>query len=147
YLRYRGQGYEIRTDLPDGQIGANFAAQVTEAFHKAYEKAYGYADPEAAIEAVDWHLVAILPSPEGTLNLGWQAPKDSFPPRIRSTWQPEVGGFVATEIYDRRGLLVGTEIKGPAIIEDPESTIVVPEGDVATVTENGHILIRIGGGK
>ncbi len=63
------------------------------------------------------------------------------------TWQPEAGGFVATEIYDRRGLLVRKEIEGPAIIEDPESTIVVPEGDVATVTENGHILIRIGGGK
>ena len=147
YLRYRGQGYEIRTDLPDGQIGENFAAQVTEAFHKAYEKAYGYADPEAAIEAVDWHLVATLPSPEGTLNLGWQAPKDPIPPRTRLTWQPESGGFVATEIYDRRGLLVRKEIEGPAIIEDPESTIVVPEGDVATVTENGHILIRIGGGK
>ena len=145
YLRYRGQGYEIRANLPDGPIDVTFPAAAAEAFHAAYEQAYGYHDEAAAIEAVDWHLVATLPQPAGALDLGWRAPEGVMPkPRTRLTWQPEAGGFVDTPIYDRQQLPAGATIKGPAIIEDPESTLVVPGGMLATVTERGHILIDIG---
>ncbi len=144
YFRYKGQGYEIRTDLPEGPINSDFPALIAEAFHATYDKTYGYADREAAIEAVDWHLVATLPSHSDKLDLGWHVPKSSIPPRQRKTWQPEANGFVETKIYDRRGIFVGTEIVGPAIIEDPEATIVIPSGDTAIVTENGHIRINIG---
>jgi len=145
YLRYRGQGYEIRANLPDGPIDASFPAAAAEAFHAAYEQAYGYHDEAAAIEAVDWHLVATLPQPAGALDLGWRAPEGVMPkPRTRPTWQPDAGGFVDTPIYDRQQLPAGAAIKGPAIIEDPESTLVVPGGMLATVTERGHILIDIG---
>ena len=144
YFRYKGQGYEIRTDLPEGPINSDFPARVAEAFHATYEKTYGYADREAAIEAVDWHLVATLPLHSDKLDLGWHVPKSSITPRQRKTWQPEANGFVETKIYDRRGIFVGTEIVGPAIIEDPEATIVIPSGDTAIVTENGHIRINIG---
>jgi len=78
------------------------------------------------------------------LDLGWHVPKSSIAPWQRETWQPEANGFVETKIYDRRGIFVGTEIVGPAIIEDPEATIVIPSGDTAIVTENGHIRINIG---
>ncbi len=80
YFRYKGQGYEIRTDLPEGPINSDFPALVAEAFHASYEKTYGYADHEAAIEAVDWHLVATLPLHSDKLDLGWHVPKSSIPP-------------------------------------------------------------------
>ena len=145
YLRYRGQGYEIRANLPDGPIDAAFPAASAAAFHAAYEQAYGYHDEAAAIEAVDWHSVATLPQPAGALDLGWRAPEGVTPkPRMRPTWQPEAGGFVDTPIHDRQQLPAGAVIKGPAIIEDAESTLVVPGGMLATVTERGHILIDIG---
>lgn len=145
YLRYRGQGYEIRADLPDGPIDADFPAEAAAAFHAAYKKAYGYYDDSAAIEAVDWHLVATLPQPAGALDLGWRAPDGAMPaPNIRQTWQPEASGFVDTAIYDRRLLPAGAKLTGPAIIEDPESTLLVPGGMTATVTVRGHILIDTG---
>jgi len=147
YLRYRGQGYEIRADLPAGEIDAGFPAAVAAAFHRAYEAAYGYHDPAAAIEAVDWHLVATLPQPAGALDLGWRAPETSGRPTARQTWQPEAGGFVETAIYDRRALGVGAAIQGPAIVEDPEATVVIPAGDSARVTARGHLVIDIGGGE
>lgn len=142
YLRYRGQGYEIRADLPGGEIDAAFPKTAAAAFHAAYETAYGYHDETAAIEAVDWHLVATLPQPAGALDLGWRPPAGEMPaPRERQTWQPEAAGFVDTPIYDRSEAPAGAVIQGPAIIEDPESTLVVPGGMSATVTERGHILI------
>ena len=145
YLRYRGQGYEIRANLPDGPVDESFPAAAAASFHAAYEQAYGYHDAEAAIEAVDWHLVATLPQPAGALDLGWRAPAGAMPAaRMRQTWHPEAGGFIETPIHDRPRLPAGAAIAGPAIIEDPESTLVVPSGMLATVTERGHILIDIG---
>ncbi len=147
YLRYRGQGYEIRADLPNGAIDQDFPDAVKAAFHAAYDKAYGYHDPAAEIEAVDWHLVATLPLPSGALDLGWRAPAGSLTlatPRTRPTWRPEIGAFVDTAIHDRRTLAAGAVIVGPAIVEDPEATIVVPTGCTARVTERGHLIIDIG---
>jgi len=144
YLRYRGQGYEIRAELPTGDIGDDFPAAVRTAFHKAYDAAYGYHDPAAAIEAVDWHLAATLPPPAGAIDLGWHAPSRSAEPGARPTWQPEAGGFVDTAIWDRRTLGAGAAIDGPAVVEDPEATIVVPAGARARVTARGHLVIDIG---
>ncbi|MEQ9122779.1 MAG: hydantoinase/oxoprolinase family protein, partial [Alphaproteobacteria bacterium] len=97
-----------------------------------------------AIEAVDWHLVATLPPPAGAVDLGWHAPSRSAEPGARPTWQPEAGGFVETAIWDRRTLGAGAAIDGPAIVEDPEATIVVPTGSRARVTARGHLVIDIG---
>ena len=146
YLRYRGQGYEIKAALPDGPIDAGFPAAVEAAFHAAYAQAYGYHDDAAAIEAVDWHLVATLPHPAGTIDLGWRAPQGSAPAGERPTWQPETGAFAPTAIYDRRTLGVDADIVGPAIVEDPEATIVVPAGMRARLTAHGHLVIQTGKG-
>lgn len=48
-MRYRGQGYEIRADLPRGDVVDGYADAVAEAFHGAHERSYGYRDPGAAL--------------------------------------------------------------------------------------------------
>ena len=211
YLRYRGQGYEIRAELPPGPIGADYPATVANAFHAAYARSYGYRDPNAAIEAVDWHLIATLPADPATLDLGWrpvvgagagadgneaeaeaeaertgamkgaggeggsvaagtvgaavnrsgrrgegrgasegEAPGnrvgqcENAAPDERPAWFPEAEGFIATAIHDRRRLGVGEPIEGPAIIEDPEATVVVPPGMRAAVDARGHVVIETG---
>ncbi len=145
YLRYQGQGYEIRADLPAGPIDARFPQGVCEAFHRAYETSYGYRDPRAAIEAVDWHLVATLPVAGAALDLGWRAPAAGDPaPVQRPAWFPETDGYTATAIYQRSRLAAGTQLRGPAIIEDPEATIVVPPGMHAEVSPQGHVVIDTG---
>ena len=145
YLRYRGQGYEIRAEFPGAVVGDDFAGVVAEAFHAAYAANYGYRDDGAAIEAVDWHLTATLPVESAGLDLGWRAPeRSSAPPAQRPAWFPETEGFTATAVHDRRRLGAGTRIAGPAIVEDPESTVVVPPGMTAAVIAQGHILIDTG---
>lgn len=145
YLRYKGQGYEIRADLPSGPIGDGYAVAVQEAFHAAYARSYGYRDPSAAIEAVDWHLTASLPVPSAALDLGWRAPAQSdHSPVERPVWFPETDGFIATAIHDRSRLGAGARVPGPAIVEDPEATVVVPPGMHAGVSPQGHIVIETG---
>ena len=50
---------------------------------------------------------------------------------------------VMARILWRPALAAGTEIVGPAVIEEPNSTILVGCGDHAVVTESGHILITL----
>ena len=144
YLRYRGQGYEIRAEFRSIVIGDDFADVVAESFHAAYARSYGNRDDTAAIEAVDWHLTATLPVESDELDLGWRAPaQDSAATSERPAWFPETEGFAAA-IHDRRRLGVGTAIAGPAILEEPVSTVVVPPGMTARVNPQGHIVIDAG---
>ena len=79
------------------------------------------------------------------LDLGWRAPaQGSAAPSERRAWFPETEGFTAAAIHHRRRLGAGTAIAGPAIIEDPESTVVVPPGMTATVNPQGHVIIDTG---
>ena len=94
------------------------------AFHYSYARNYGYHDKLATIEAVDWHLVATLETPEATLDLGWRAPEESSVSlNNRQVWFPENANFVNTAIYDRRNLGENYLIDGPAIVEDPEAGV------------------------
>ena len=51
-------------------------------------------------------------------------------------------GFVRTPIYARPRLPLGAELSGPAIVEQPDTTTVVPPGWTARVEESGNLLLR-----
>jgi N-methylhydantoinase A len=59
---------------------------------------------------------------------------------VRPVWFPETRGYTNTKIVDRHALASGVTITGPAIVEDPDCTTVVLPGDVARMSENGHII-------
>ena len=152
YMRYAGQGFEVKVDLPGGAIGDDFGASAMTAFNQAYLQKHKFLDPQAHIEAVDWTLVATLPSghedapmarpPEAA---GASTTAASGPVRggSRPAWFPEAGGYVETRIIDRQTLAADTEVSGPAIVEDPDSTTVILPGDVARISAAGHLIIEI----
>jgi N-methylhydantoinase A len=148
YLRHKGQGSEIKVDLPDGPVDGDFTDRVTAAFYDAYERNYGYRDPEATVEGVDWHLVAtIRRTPDavalsGDVAAGTAAPGDAMT-GIRDAYFPGMDGYVSSKVVDRYRMAPGERIEGPAIIEERESTTVVPPGDVAFLSEHGHLVILI----
>ena len=147
YMRYAGQGYEVRVDLPGGPIAGDYAARAADAFSATYERNYGYRDAEARIEAVDWYLVATLPAgSEAAHAAAWTPPANGAPPETgrRPAWFPEAGGFVETRVIDRRRLPPGLAVAGPALIEEPDSTTVVLPGDRASVSAHGHLVIEVG---
>jgi N-methylhydantoinase A len=55
--------------------------------------------------------------------------------------------FVECAVYSRPALPAGAKIDGPALIEEYGSTTVMFEGDHATVSETGEIIVRVGGAK
>ena len=142
YMRYVGQGFEVRVDLPPGPIDKSYAARAIEAFDTAYLKIHKFLDRDARIEVVDWNLAATLPEYQQTIKI---SPKkgDRRLPRERQAWFPEAGGFTKTAVMDRARLMPEDIVAGPAIVEDVDCTTVILPGDQAQLSEDGHLIITI----
>jgi N-methylhydantoinase A/oxoprolinase/acetone carboxylase beta subunit len=65
----------------------------------------------------------------------------------RLAWFPEGGGMVPTRIVDRYALTIAHRIQGPALVEERESTTVVPPGDVLSLSAAGNLIIDIRAGR
>jgi N-methylhydantoinase A len=143
-MRYAGQGFEIHVDLPPGPVDDGYGQKAIDAFKQAYLRRHKFLDPEGSVEAVDWTLVATIPSDgNGAAALGRQSSSERPRREKRSAWFPEAGGYTDTTIVNRAALADGAATTGPAIIEDPDCTAVVLPGDVARISDKGHILIEI----
>lgn len=147
-MRYAGQGFEIHVDLPGGPIDEGYPATVKTAFDQAYMQRNKFLDTDGTIEGVDWSLAASLTRHDASAVRPTAAPAthrggaDSME-RTRACWFPESGGFIATRIITRADLEHGDTITGPAIVEDPDCTVVVPPGDSIRRTPDGHLFIEI----
>jgi 5-oxoprolinase (ATP-hydrolysing) len=139
--RYAGQGYEVRFDVPPGVIDAAWVEELEEAFHQAHEREYGHRF-DAEIEIVNVRAVGIGRIEE----LQWaEAEAGGGDPSAALTVEREVvfegAGRCPTPFYDRSRLRAGDRIDGPAIVEQYDSTTVIPPGLTAEIDRYGNILV------
>src|SRR5262245_3729384 len=137
-MRYAGQGFEIHVDLPLGPIDADYGQKAIDAFKHAYSRRHRFLDPAGAVEGVDWTLVATIPASDSGAALGRRQGCDKPRRGERLAWFPEAGRYIETKVANRGALSGGAAIAGPAIIEDPDCTAIVLEGDVARMSDKGH---------
>ena len=133
-MRYAGQAYELRVPLPHGSAEQ---ALLTEAFHAAHERLYGFREEEAPIEVSTARLAII--GRVAPVTLPRLAPRAEPPaPRIR---RPVFlgDGWVEAAVYDRAALGAGQGITGPAIIEQEDTTTPVLPGWHARVDDYGNL--------
>lgn len=143
-MRYAGQGFEIRVELPATGIDTNYPEDVKSAFNAAYLRRNKFLDDEGRIEAVDWSLVATLPqSTNGQINPATSEVGPTRKLETRQCWFPDAGGYIETPIMTRSHLTDHGPVAGPAIIEDADCTVVVPPGDTVRLSRDGHLLIDI----
>ena len=143
--RYVGQGYELAVGVPPGSLGEAELRRVRAAFDEAYAARYGYANPAEPVEAVTWKLSAIGTGPRISLpKLARRAGGlDEALKGRRGAFFPEAGGFVDCPVFDRYRLSLGLELSGPAIVEERESTTVLPPGVLARVDEYGSLVAEV----
>ncbi|MFB6221023.1 MAG: hydantoinase/oxoprolinase family protein [Halolamina sp.] len=138
--RYGGQSYELTVPVPDGDVDEGTLDAVVERFHTAHEERYGHAMRDEPVEFVTLRATATVPTPSVKDESGTGDPD---PVRgERQVFFPETG-FADTELYERTGLRAGTEVEGPAILEESGSTSLVPPDTVARVTEHGNVVIEL----
>jgi N-methylhydantoinase A len=142
-MRYVGQGFEIHVNLPCEAIDKSYPEKITAAFREAYLRKNKFVDDQGVVEGVDWTLVA---TQRGHGDVAIRATETAASPAAdaaRKAWFPETGGLTDTRVLCRVALAGGASFAGPAIIDDPYCTIVVPPGDTVRMNAEGHIIIDI----
>jgi N-methylhydantoinase A/oxoprolinase/acetone carboxylase beta subunit len=95
------------------------------------------------VEIVTWKLSAIGGSPRIALAKAAARGGEGSRKGARRAYFPETRGYADTPVYDRYALAPGTSLTGPAIVEERESTTVIPPGMTATVDEYANLLAEV----
>jgi N-methylhydantoinase A len=141
-MRYVGQAYELEV-----AIAVPFTrARIPEAlagFHRVHERVYGYARVQQPVEFVNFRAVHRFPLPRPSLRAVARDGGRAEDARIgeRPAYFAS-GGFVPTALYDRARLPQGARVPGPAIVEQADTTTVIPPGHAALVDTAGNLRIR-----
>lgn len=140
-MRYLGQWRSLIVPMGSGDSALDHAV---EEFHREHEREYAYRDDKRPVEIYQLHLVATGRTPKPNVRPAARtdgAPGD--PVERRSVYF--AGEWHDTPVYDRDGIPAGARIDGPAIINQLDSTTVVPPGTVAEIDEWLNIRIHLEG--
>jgi N-methylhydantoinase A len=115
-------------------------------FHAEHAKRYSQSAPDESMEIVSLRLVVTAPRQDNLaehwLTEPWQ-PESPVEEMSRYVVFDDPEHKLQTRILWRTSLPAGMRIEGPAIIEEPNATTLIHPGDVATVTDAGHLIIAI----
>jgi N-methylhydantoinase A len=118
-VRYAGQSYHLT--IPWG----GSPKSVGEHFNELHRNTYGYAEPREPCEIVTLRLTAVGIIGKPTLKASAQAAKGGTQPR--KAWFAETG-FCDCPVHHRLTIDANSTLTGPAVIEEPDSTVLVPPG-------------------
>ena len=139
--RYRFQIWELEIPLPVDRFhsDADIAALV-EAFHRIHERIYAVRDPEGELECLNWKGRVTIPLDPTERASATEATPDTLAPKGER--QAYFGDdAVATPIFRGRDVPPNATIAGPAIIEEPTTTLVVYPGMSARRSATGNYLL------
>lgn len=141
-MRFVGQGSEIGVPVP--HLGDGWREALAESFTEQYAQLFGTVAPVGVeAEILTWRVTSRGPAPRAQLRLGPPTAGTGAFIGNRDAYFPTAGGYVPTAVYDRYQLPVGTVIEGPALVQERESTLVVPPAARCTVTEDSSILVEL----
>ena len=142
--RYLNQQWEMEVPLGVDRFAAEAdVQQLKEGFDTVHERLYAVKDPEGPIECMNWkgRLTAILPKPADPIAA--EAAESRPEPSRTTTAYFEGSGAIETHVYEGAALRPGDLIEGPAIIEEPTTTVVVYAGSTCRVTPTNHYLLDV----
>ena len=148
-MRYVNQGHEVQVSVPSRELRAGDEAALLEGFRDTYSKLFGRYEKDVPIETLNWRLIAVGPEPPTGFVERNGAPSGSSSERAlkgtRAAYLPEVGEYREVKVYDRYGFQSGDRFRGPAILEERESTVVVGIGASCSIDRYHNLMIEMGG--
>lgn len=138
-LRYLRQAYELNV-LTAGEVTRDTLSQLAEGFHDKHESTYGHANRGEGVQMVTLRVTAVGKLTE--LELDAEDSNDESSEKARRPVWFKSTGWVECPIHGRDRLGADTVLDGPAIIDSPDSTIVLPPGWRLTSETGGFIIMR-----
>ena len=145
-LRYVGQEHALPIRIERAEMLTRDTAALRELFHIEHDKRYGQAAVDEELEIVNLRLV-LTSARDDTIAEAWMA----------QAWQPTEGQVelsrdviygdtakpVKSRVLWRPAMTPGDTVVGPAVIEEPNATILIHPGDQVTVAPTGHLVIDL----
>jgi N-methylhydantoinase A len=127
-LRYVGQSFELLIPFED-------PGELAGAFHAEHERRYGHADPDRPVQLVTLRAAAVRPGAEVKLAAAGEVARS----RRTIRWD---GDDVEADVLSGTGLPPGERVEGPAVVEFPETTCLVPPGWAGEADEHGILTLE-----
>ena len=142
-LRYAGQSSELTLPIVNADIGRpQFFHTLGERFAADHERTYGHRAPDDPIEIVNLRLTALIPTAKSQFSYLQPRNSQSLTSNRRCYFGRETG-WLEVPVLSREGL--GSESEsGPFIVEEYDTTILVPPRCTARRDEWGNIVIDMG---
>jgi N-methylhydantoinase A len=143
-MRYVGQEHAVSVDIPTECFERNDLQGIKRLFDDMHQLRYGYCSHNERAEVVSIRTSVAGEMPRPTLAaLEQGVPKPSVPPSLRPVYFSPAQGWQPTQVYQRKDLLWGNEIQGPALVEEYASTTVIFPGDRLSVDRLGNLIIEV----
>ena len=138
-MRYIGQGYEIEVPLNKEVLSLKNIKNIKLEFEKVYQNLFGRIE-KMPMEIISWRTIASGPLPNFSLNFNVKE-KSLSKEKKRKVY---FGGkkFNDTIVLDRSALSKNFKSIGPLIIEERESTLVIPPNFKVQMHESGNLIIN-----
>jgi N-methylhydantoinase A len=126
-MRYAGQGHNVSVTLPWREVSAAMAPALLKAFEASYKQLYGHLVPGATAQVITWRLTGRSQVKSHTFAWGDTRVSATAVMRgKREIYLPLKKRYGAVPVYDRYSLKPGSRLAGPVVLEERESTLVVP---------------------
>jgi N-methylhydantoinase A len=145
-MRFVGQGAETNVPISEDDFTKVAKQEVRRRFDEVYVKLYGRTYPDSEVEFINFKVRASLP--ERLLQLPRLERKkgsilaDAIKGK-RLAYSPVARDFIPYTVYDRYRLFPAAAFRGPAIIEEKESTLIVGEGASVSTDDFGFLWIEM----
>lgn len=146
--RYAGQGYELRVDAPDGEMNEDWVNEVIQRFHQVHEREYASQFPDQEVVAINVRVIGVGLVKSKKEQTFVNHPKESFSVNVYPKypvyfWISDQLQKMETPFIHREDVPVGTTLSGPAVIQQKDSTTLVPPDCTANFDVYGNIVIDI----
>ncbi len=145
--RYAYQSWEIEVPfvVTNGVLNLGDKERLVQDFHDMHKRIYSVMIADDIVEFTSWKVRATGLADVGT----YDAPQKGRSPQAisvsnRNVYVRERGGVVSCPVYSGASLGAGAIVSGPAVIEDPSTTIFVSDNAEAQIDGDGNCHLRLG---
>lgn len=144
-MRYEGQNHELPIPVPDGSLDAAMLEGLKDAFAEAHTRMYGFAVEGERINCVTFRVEATGVVQKAHLSESELGPEDAAIAMTgaREVWYPETGTFTQTELYARDKLRPGMVFDGPAIVEQMDTTTLIPPKVTVRIDPLDNLILEL----
>jgi N-methylhydantoinase A len=141
-MRYVGQVHECTVEVGNFPIDGSTIGEIVEAFHRRHQELYTYAERHNPVEVVNIEstISGLVEKPPARTLPGGGSAEEAVSSRRPAIFSAD-GEAITVPVYDGRRLRAGHVITGPAIVEEPTTTIVVEPGWTAVLHESGSYVL------